>query len=131
MSSDRAPKSARLAGDEASSGRTIVWFRNDLRLHDHEVLASAAKDPSREIVPVYCFDPRHFGSLRQTGLKKTAVFRARFLLESVQVGAHVHVCVRGCELYIGCMQSLYVWHVGPEGIAQGDRVGPRCILRQA
>jgi len=84
MSSDRAPKSARLAGDEASSGRTIVWFRNDLRLHDHEVLASAAKDPSREIVPVYCFDPRHFGSLRQTGLKKTAVFRARFLLESVQ-----------------------------------------------
>ena len=37
----------------------LVWFRNDLRLHDNEVLTEAIAK-SDLIIPVYCFDPRYF-----------------------------------------------------------------------
>jgi deoxyribodipyrimidine photo-lyase len=59
----------------------IVWFRNDLRLHDHEPLAQALERFER-VVPVYCFDPRNFRK-NSIGLPKTGAFRAKFLLESV------------------------------------------------
>jgi deoxyribodipyrimidine photo-lyase len=62
--------------------RTIlVWFRNDLRIHDNELLYEAQKKSS-SIVPVYCFDPRHFGATA-CGTLKTGPVRAKFLLESV------------------------------------------------
>jgi hypothetical protein len=40
----------------------LVWFRNDLRLHDHEPLA-AANGEATSVVPVYCFDPREYGKV--------------------------------------------------------------------
>jgi len=43
--------------------RVILWFRNDIRMHDNTVLhwaASQGKCAHTEIVPVYCFDPRFF-----------------------------------------------------------------------
>ena len=61
--------------------RIILWFRNDLRLHDHALLSHAVSSQA-EIVPVYCFDPRHFGQT-SFGFPKTGAFRAQFLLESV------------------------------------------------
>lgn len=61
--------------------RLLVWFRNDLRLHDHAALFSAV-EKAEEVIPVYCFDPRQFDSL-SIGQKKTSGFRAQFLLESV------------------------------------------------
>jgi deoxyribodipyrimidine photo-lyase len=59
----------------------LVWFRNDLRVHDNEILLEATKKADK-ILPVYCFDPFYF---KQTsaGLAKTGNIRARFLLESV------------------------------------------------
>ncbi len=59
----------------------LVWFRNDLRVHDNEILLEAIKKADK-ILPVYCFDPFYF---KQTsaGLAKTGNIRARFLLESV------------------------------------------------
>jgi len=64
------------------SGKTIlVWFRNDLRVHDNEILLEAVKR-SEQIVPVYCFDPRYF-ELTRYGTRKTGALRAKFLLESV------------------------------------------------
>ncbi|WP_207534966.1 DASH family cryptochrome [Desertivirga arenae] len=64
------------------SGKTIlVWFRNDLRVHDNEILLEAVKR-SEQIIPVYCFDPRYF-ELSRYGTRKTGVLRAKFLLESV------------------------------------------------
>lgn len=64
------------------SGKTIlVWFRNDLRIHDNEILLEAVKR-SEQIVPVYCFDPRYF-EVSRYGTKKTGALRASFLLESV------------------------------------------------
>lgn len=43
--------------------RLILWFRNDLRLHDNPVLNYAvnAQAKQKEVVPVFCFDPRFFG----------------------------------------------------------------------
>lgn len=39
----------------------MVWFRNDLRVHDNEALSAANKDGAA-VLPVYCFDPRDFGT---------------------------------------------------------------------
>lgn len=62
--------------------RSIVWFRNDLRVHDHEALAKALQHAD-EVIPVYCYDP---GSYRKTpfNLEKTGSFRAKFINESVR-----------------------------------------------
>lgn len=62
--------------------RILVWFRNDLRLHDHEPL-QAALQAQAQVIPVYCFDPRQFGKTA-FGFPKTGSFRAQFLVESVQ-----------------------------------------------
>lgn len=62
--------------------RIIVWFRNDLRLHDHEPLHEAIKQGS-QVIPLYCFDPRHFDTTA-FGFAKTGSYRAQFLLESLE-----------------------------------------------
>ena len=59
----------------------LVWFRNDLRLHDHEPLSYALSE-DRPVIPLYCVDPRHFNTV-WWDLPKTGPFRARFLLESL------------------------------------------------
>jgi deoxyribodipyrimidine photo-lyase len=59
----------------------IVWFRNDLRLHDNPSLTEAI-EKSDQIVPVFVFDPRFFGEGKY-GFPKTGNFRARFLIEAV------------------------------------------------
>jgi deoxyribodipyrimidine photo-lyase len=67
--------------------RIVLWLRNDLRLADNTIVADAAKrltaNRKLEVVPVYCFDPRYFCA-SEYGPKKTGVYRAKFLLESVQ-----------------------------------------------
>lgn len=59
----------------------LVWFRNDLRIHDNEMLNEAIARADN-VLPVYCFDPRYFGKT-SLGTQKTGYLRARFLLESV------------------------------------------------
>lgn len=61
--------------------RILVWFRNDLRLHDNEMLVEAISK-SDAILPVYIFDPRHF---EKTCFHtyKTGATRTKFLIESV------------------------------------------------
>lgn len=59
----------------------LVWFRNDLRIHDNEILWEATQKAST-IVPVYCLDPRYFIQT-EFGTQKTGNFRAKFLLESL------------------------------------------------
>ncbi len=64
------------------SGKTIlVWFRNDLRIQDNEVLTEAV-NKADTVLPVYCFDPFYY---RNTSFstQKTGNFRARFIQESV------------------------------------------------
>ena len=61
----------------------LVWFRNDLRVHDNESLTNAIQE-NDTVIAVYCFDPRHLEQTR-FGFKKTEKFRAKFLIESVTV----------------------------------------------
>lgn len=62
--------------------RIILWLRNDLRLHDHEPLLAAIKHAGGNVIPIYCFDPRHFRTTKY-GFRKTGPLRARFILECV------------------------------------------------
>lgn len=59
----------------------LIWFRNDLRLHDHEALHKALKKHD-QLIPFYCFEDKHFAKTT-FGFPKTGAFRAQFLLESV------------------------------------------------
>ncbi len=61
--------------------RVLVWFRNDLRVRDNEVLTKASLS-AKEVIPVFCFDPRMFEKT-SLGFSKTGSFRAKFLIESV------------------------------------------------
>ncbi|MEM6353202.1 MAG: DASH family cryptochrome [Cyanobacteria bacterium P01_D01_bin.14] len=61
--------------------RILLWFRNDLRLHDHEPLYRALEKQA-EVIPVYYLDPRQFGKT-SFGFPKTGAYRAQFLLESL------------------------------------------------
>jgi deoxyribodipyrimidine photo-lyase len=61
--------------------RILIWYRNDLRLHDHEPVHAALQANAR-LLPIYCIDPRQFGET-PFGFAKTGAFRATFLLESL------------------------------------------------
>ncbi|KAJ6824632.1 uncharacterized protein M6B38_122920 [Iris pallida] len=62
-------------------GVAIVWFRNDLRLLDNEVLIRAWVG-STALVPVYCVDPRIYsGTTHYFAFPKTGGIRAKFLME--------------------------------------------------
>jgi deoxyribodipyrimidine photo-lyase len=61
--------------------KIILWYRNDLRIHDHEALLKASEKTS-EVIPAYIFDPRLFQE-HELGFPKTGQFRHQFLVESV------------------------------------------------
>jgi deoxyribodipyrimidine photo-lyase len=61
--------------------RILIWYRNDLRLHDHEPLHQALAEQA-QIIPVYCWDSRLEGTTSY-GFPKTGRFRAKFLAESL------------------------------------------------
>ncbi|GFR76255.1 cryptochrome DASH-like [Elysia marginata] len=61
----------------------ICLFRNDLRIHDNETL-SVANQKSDFLIPLYCFDPRHFKGTYHFGFPKTGSHRADFLISSTQ-----------------------------------------------
>lgn len=63
--------------------RSILWFRQDLRLHDNEALLEAIRS-SDELIPVYIFDPRQFLSTTVYGVPKTGSARTSFLIETVE-----------------------------------------------
>lgn len=60
----------------------LIWFRNDLRIHDHAILARIAEGDYQRIIPFYCFDDRQFQTT-SFGFAKTGKYRAKFLIESV------------------------------------------------
>ena len=66
----------------------VHWFRSDLRLHDNPALLRTIESASpggSGILPLFCFDPRVFGSETRSefGSLKCGPRRARFLLEGV------------------------------------------------
>jgi deoxyribodipyrimidine photo-lyase len=59
----------------------LVWFRNDLRIHDHEPLSKAV-NTSNKVLGIYCFDPRDY-VLLPAGFPKTGSLRAKFIIACV------------------------------------------------
>jgi deoxyribodipyrimidine photo-lyase len=80
------------------SRRVILWFRNDLRLHDNESLTDAI-DIGAEILPVYIFDERIFKGHTSFGFEKTGRFRTKFIIESV-ANLRENLRKRGADLII-------------------------------
>lgn len=66
---------------EKQNESALIWFRNDLRVHDNAVLQEAMS-AGKNVIALYCFDPRHYETTLY-GLKKTEKFRAKFLIESI------------------------------------------------
>lgn len=75
----------------------ILWFRNDLRLHDNLAL-QAAVEHCDQIVPVYILDERWM-STDQYGFRRTGPFRMKFLLESLH-DLKDHLKEKGSDLII-------------------------------
>ncbi|MBX2827889.1 MAG: DASH family cryptochrome [Flavobacteriaceae bacterium] len=67
---------------QSEKGKGLVWFRNDLRIRDNEVLHRASKECDR-LLAVYCFSPTLYeGTL--FGFRKVEKFRAKFIIQSVE-----------------------------------------------
>jgi len=77
----------------------LVWYRNDLRVQDHEPLFRAYQTHG-QIIPLYCFDLREFGKT-EFGFPKTGEFRAQFLRESV-ANLQTNLAAKGSHLIIRC-----------------------------
>lgn len=78
--------------------RSIVWFRQDLRLHDNEALVDALAS-SDEVVFAYVFDERVLNGKTKYGYRKTGSHRARFLIESV-LNLKENLKKLGSDLYV-------------------------------
>jgi deoxyribodipyrimidine photo-lyase len=61
--------------------RGIVWFRNDLRLHDHPAL-TAALTACESVTCIFVLEDRFFET-GIGGLPRMGAYRAKFLLESL------------------------------------------------
>ncbi|MEZ4799013.1 MAG: DASH family cryptochrome [Flavobacteriales bacterium] len=59
----------------------LLWFRNDLRVHDNETLVRACND-SDLVIPVFCLDTNVLNGV-QFGIPRIGSRRLAFLLESV------------------------------------------------
>lgn len=62
--------------------KIIYWFRNDLRLHEQQVLKHFENSSDKVLLNVYCFDERWFAK-HKLGFSKTGAFRTKFLIETV------------------------------------------------
>ena len=69
------------AANDVVQTNSLVWFRNDLRVDDHNGLKLALNN-SNKVVGFYCFNPKVF-SENKLGFRKTDVFRTKFLIETV------------------------------------------------
>ncbi len=61
--------------------RGLVWFKNDLRLHDNEALTRSQAECD-DLLFCYCIEASNFAKL-ELGFRKTDVVRFKFLEQSV------------------------------------------------
>jgi deoxyribodipyrimidine photo-lyase len=105
----------------------IVWFRRDLRVHDHPALTAAHREADR-IVPVFVLDPRLLDAGRFPSRN-----RAWFLLESLRElrGA---LRERGGELFVRSghperVLAELVEETGAEAVHFASDVSPFAMAR--
>jgi deoxyribodipyrimidine photo-lyase len=59
----------------------LVWFKNDLRIHDNETLSRAVSE-CNAVIPIFIIDPRWSAST-VFGFRKTGQYRMQFIKECV------------------------------------------------
>ncbi|KAM4086289.1 hypothetical protein ACJW30_10G090900 [Castanea mollissima] len=102
----RRYSSSSSSASRTGRGTAILWFRNDLRVLDNEALFKAWLS-SDSVLPVYCLDPRLFGTTYHFGFPKTGALRAQFLIE----------CLADLKKnLIKCGLNLLIRHGKPEEI---------------
>jgi len=79
MTGDKKPGTH--TGQESMTA--VLWFRNDLRLDDHEALCDLLVRHDAEVIPVYCIDARMFEPT-ELGFRKTGAYRAQFLIDALK-----------------------------------------------
>lgn len=60
----------------------LVWFKNNLRVHDNEALNEACRK-HRNVIGIFYFEPALFES-KQFGFPKIEKFRAKFLVQTIR-----------------------------------------------
>lgn len=78
--------------------KVILWFRQDLRLHDNEAIQDAVKSGD-EIIPIFVFDPRVFQNKTPFGFPKTGGLRLQFIIDAVH-DLRKNIRALGSELYV-------------------------------
>ncbi len=84
----------------------LVWFKNDLRLHDNEALCMAIAN-CNTLVLCYCIEDSLFKELK-LGFRKADINRFKFLEQSLQnlqknaesIGGHLIICSGKAEVEI-------------------------------
>lgn len=76
----------------------LVWFKNDLRIHDNEALTKAAQECD-ELIFCYAIEKSLFNKL-ELGFRKCDINRFKFLEQSV-VDLQKHLDKLGGHLLIG------------------------------
>ncbi|MEJ6792748.1 MAG: DASH family cryptochrome [Lacinutrix sp.] len=92
---------------------SLVWFRNDLRIHDNSNLLNAIKN-SETVIAIYCFDPRYFEK-NKSGFRITGKYRAKFLIETItdlkeqllKIGVPLFVYNENAETSIANLESQF------------------------
>ncbi|WJJ95933.1 DASH family cryptochrome [Algibacter luteus] len=83
----------------------LVWFKNDLRVHDNAVLNKAISENDK-IIGLFCFEPQLFEKV-PFGFRKTEKYRAKFLIETIH---DLKQQLKSLNI------ELFVYHVQPEKI---------------
>jgi deoxyribodipyrimidine photo-lyase len=105
----------------------LVWFRRDLRVHDHPALTAAHREAER-VVPVFVLDPRLLGAGRFPSAN-----RAWFLLASLRE-LRAALRERGGDLFVraGTPESVLpalAAEVGAEAVHFASDVSPFAMAR--
>lgn len=140
-----AAAAATLIGFRPLASRTeqlnrLIWFRNDLRLHDNETLHAALKDKTASVDFIFVYD-KAFDRLTPEGAPRVGAFRKKYLAESVielreklrALGADL-LCVTGDPVKIVpaiCRQrdihELYYSHLSTFNERQQERLIERDV----
>ena len=65
----------------------LLWFRQELRLHDNELFAELRRlyvSGEHEVACLFCFEPRIFTALSPYGNRRCGVHRANYYIKAVE-----------------------------------------------
>lgn len=83
--------------------RGLVWFKNDLRLHDNEALTRAQEECS-DLVFCYCIEKKDFEKL-DLGFRRADIIRFKFMEQSV-LNLRKNLESMGAHLLVGDISAL-------------------------